>query len=58
MQILCLIQICLKGDAQAWFKAYEEELQRVEPPFSLNLDNLKQASKEEFVREEDPEKVW
>ena len=30
----------------------------MEPPLSLNLDNLKQALKEEFVKEEDPDKVW
>ena len=57
-QILHFIQICLKGNAQAWFKAYEEDLQRVEPPLTLNLDNLKQALVEGFVKEEDPEKVW
>ena len=57
-QILRLIQIYLKGNARAWFKAYEEELQRVEPPLPLNLDNLKQALKEEFVKEEDSKKVW
>ena len=48
----------LKGNAQAWFKDYEEKLQRVDPPTPLNLDNLKQALKEEFVKEEDPKKVW
>ena len=31
-------------------------MQRGEPPTPLNLDNLKQALKEEFVKE-DPEKV-
>ena len=56
--ILYLIQICLKGDARAWYKAYEEELQRVELPLPLNLDNLKKALMEEFVREEVPKKVW
>ena len=48
----------MKGNAQAWFKAYEEDLQIAEPPLPLNLDNLKQALVEEFVKEEDPEKVW
>ena len=33
-------------------------MQRVEPPLPLNLDDLKQALKEEFVKEENPEKVW
>ena len=49
LQILHLIQMCLKDDAQAWFKAYEEKLQRVEPPLPLNLDSLRQALKEKFV---------
>ena len=30
----------------------------MEPPLPLNLDNLKQALKEKFVKQEDPEKVW
>ena len=30
----------------------------MEPPLSLNLDNIKQDLKEEFVKEEDPKKVW
>ena len=57
-QILCLLQICLKGDAQTWLKSYEEELQRFQPQIALYLDNLKEALVEEFVKEEDPEKVW
>ena len=57
-QILHLLQICLKGDAHTWLKSYEEELQRVQPQIALNLDNLKEALVEEFVKEEDPEKVW
>ena len=57
VQILCLIQNCLKGNACAWFKAYEEDLQIAEPPLPLNLDTLKQALVEEFVKEEDPKKV-
>ena len=40
-QILYLIQIGLKGNAWAWFKAYEEDLQRAKPPLPLNLENLK-----------------
>ena len=57
-QILRLIQICLNSNAQAWFKAYEEGLQRAKLPLPLNLDNLKHALVEEFVKEEDPKKVW
>ena len=57
-QIICLIQIFLKGNEQAWFKYYEEGLQRANPPLPLNLGNLKQALVEEFVKEKDPEKVW
>ena len=33
-------------------------MQRAEPPLPLSLDNLKQDLVEDFVKEEDPEKVW
>ena len=59
VQSLCLLQICLKGEAQAWLKSYEAGLQRPQqPPVTLVLDNLKEALVEEFVKEEDPEKLW
>ena len=50
VKILCLIWVCLNRNAQALFKDYEEELQRLEPPLPLSLDNLKQDSKEDFVK--------
>ena len=58
IQILCLLQICLKDEAQKWLKSHEGELQRAQPPIVLTLDNLKEALKEEFVKAEDPEKLW
>ena len=58
VQSLRLLQICLKGEARAWLKSYEAELQRTQPPVALVLDNLKEALVEEFVKEEDPEKLW
>ena len=30
-QRLCLLQLCLKGDAQVWLKTFEEGLFRVDP---------------------------
>ncbi|MCO5560549.1 hypothetical protein L7F22_014164 [Adiantum nelumboides] len=47
-----------EGDAQTWLKSYEEELQKALPPIVLELDNLNQALVEEFVKEEDPERLW
>ena len=58
VQSLCLLQICLKGEARAWLKSYKAGLQRPQPPVALVLDNLKEALLEEFVKEEDLEKLW
>ena len=33
-------------------------MERAKPPVPFNLDNLKQALEEEFMKEEDPDKVW
>ena len=51
VQTLCLLQICLKDEARKWLKSHEGELQRAQPPIVLTLDNLKEALKEEFVRQ-------
>ena len=58
VQTLRLLQICLKDEARKWLKSHEGELQRAQPPIVLTLDNLKEALKEEFVKAEDPEKLW
>ena len=39
-QMLRLLQICLKGDARAWSRTYEEGLQGADPPVQLTWDNL------------------
>ena len=39
-------------------KSYKVRLQYAQPPVALVLDNLKEALVEEFVKEEDPEKLW
>lgn len=57
-QMLRLLQICLKGDARAWSKNYEEELQGTNPPIQLTWDLLKQGLEREFVKTEDPDKIW
>ena len=41
VQMLWLLQICLKGDAWAWSKSFEEALRRVDPPVQLSWDNVK-----------------
>ncbi|MCO5581366.1 hypothetical protein L7F22_035248 [Adiantum nelumboides] len=57
-QMLRLLQICLKGDARAWSKSHEAELQMADPPIQVTWDILRQALTENFVRLEDPDKVW
>ena len=57
-QMLRLLQICLKGDARTWSKGHEEGLQKAEPPVELTLENLRQALTAQFVKTEDPDKVW
>ena len=56
-QLLRLLQLCLKGDARIWSKAYKEQLERENPPLAINWDNLQGALAEEFERTEDPDKV-
>ena len=58
VQSLHLLQICLKGEVRVWLKSYKAGLQRPQPPVALVLYNLKEALVEEFVKEEDPEKLW
>ena len=53
-----LLQICLKGEARVWLKLDEEELRAPDPLVALELEALKQALQVEFVKEEDPDKVW
>ena len=57
-QILHLLQICLKKEARAWAKAYEEGLQASNPPIALEWEILKDALVEEYINLEDPDKVW
>ena len=57
-QMLRLLQICLKGNARTWSKGHEEGLQKDEPPVELTLENLRQALTAQFVKTEDPDKVW
>ena len=57
-QMLRLLQICLKSDAGVWSKAFEEELRAVDPPARLSWDNLRHGLEVEFVKTEDPDKVW
>ncbi|MCO5561273.1 hypothetical protein L7F22_014894 [Adiantum nelumboides] len=57
-QMLCLLQICLKGDARAWSKSHEAELQMADPPIQVTWDILRKALTKNFVRLEDPDKVW
>ena len=57
-QLLHLLQLCLKGDARIWSKAYEEQLGREDPPVAISWDNLREALAEEFERTKDPDKVW
>ncbi|MCO5584216.1 hypothetical protein L7F22_038140 [Adiantum nelumboides] len=46
------------GDARAWYKSDEEELQMADPPIQVTWDILRQVLTENFVRLEDPDKVW
>ena len=57
-QMLHLLQLCLKGDARIWSKAYEKQLEREDRPLAINWDNLQRALAEELERTEDPDKVW
>ena len=41
-----------------WSKTFEEGLRRADPPVQLDWDNLKEALETEFVKTEDPDKVW
>ena len=56
--MLRILQLCLKGDARAWLKAYEEELQSLDPPIAVTLEGLKEALEGHFVKVEDPDKFW
>ena len=59
IQALFLLQIRLKDEAQKWLKSHEGELQRAQPTNSLDIRQFeKEALKEEFVKAEDPEKLW
>ena len=55
--MLRLLELCLKGDARIWSKAYEEKLGREDPPIAINWDNLRGALEEEFEETKDPDKV-
>ena len=57
-QMLRLLQICLKGDAQSWSRSHEEGLQGANSPVPLTWDNLRHALAAQFVKVEDPHKVW
>ena len=57
-QMLRLLQICLKGDARVWSKEFEEKLRVAEPPVRLSWDNLRHGLEGEFVKTEDPDRVW
>ena len=46
-QMLRLLQICLKGEARAWEKVYEEGLQYSNSPIALEWEILKDALVEE-----------
>ena len=54
VQLLRLLQLCLKGDARIWSKAFEEQLGREDPPLAINWDNLQGALAKEFVRTKRP----
>ena len=56
--MLHLLQICLKGEARASAKAYEEGLQASNPPIALEWEILKDALVAEYIKLEDPDKVW
>ena len=56
--MLHLLQLCMKGDARIWAKAYEEQLGREDPPLAISWDNLREALAEEFEKTKDPNKVW
>ena len=57
-QMLQLLQICLKGDARAWSRSYEQGLQGAKPPIQLTWNNLQQALAIQFAKVEDLDKVW
>ena len=57
-QMLRLLQICLKGDARVWSKEFEEKLRVAEPLVRLSWDNLRHGLEGEFVKTEDPDRVW
>ena len=49
-QMLCLLQICLKGDARVWSKEFEEKLCVAVPPVILSWENLRDGLEGEFVK--------
>ena len=48
------VQICLKGDARAWYEEYVNGLG--ETPLTLN--GAKRALGNRFAKVEDPDKIW
>ena len=55
--MLCLLQICLKGDARVWSKEFEEKLGVAVPPIILSWENLHDGLEGEFVKTKDPDRV-
>ena len=56
-QMLHLLQLCIKGDARIWSKAYEEQLSKEDPPIAISWDNLQAALAEESESIKDQGKV-
>ena len=57
-QVLRLLQICLKGDARAWFRDMEAQNIESEHPAILTFANVSKALVKEFQHVEDADKVW
>ena len=57
-QVLCLLQICLKGDARAWFKDLEAQNTESKHSTTLTFANVSKALVKEFQHVEDADKVW
>ena len=48
----------MKGDARVWSKEFEENLRVAVPPVILSWENLRDGLEGEFVKIEDPNRVW
>ena len=57
-QVLRLLQICIKGDAQKWLNNFEAQHRRYQPGVPITVEIVKDALSHRYRTVEDADKVW